>query len=42
MLMCQIFVILLGAGPENIARLKPVRSAKKVTDSCFDERGNRT
>jgi len=32
--MCQTFIILLRAGPQNDARLKPVRSANKVADSC--------
>jgi len=30
--MCQIFIILLRASPQNNAKLKPVRSAKKVAD----------
>jgi len=30
--MCQRFIILLRVGPRNNARLKPVRSAKKVAD----------
>jgi len=35
MYMRQTFIILLKAGPQNNARLKPVRSAKKVVaDPC--------
>jgi len=30
--MCQTFIILLRAGPQNNVRLKPVRSAKKFAD----------
>jgi len=30
--MRQTFIILLRAGPQNIAWLKPVRSVKKVAD----------
>jgi len=30
--MCQTFIILLRAGPQNTARLKLVRSAEKVAD----------
>jgi len=32
--MCQIFIILLRAGQQNNARLKPVRSAKKFIHPC--------
>ena len=32
--MCQTFVILLRAGPQNNARLKPARSAKKFAEPC--------
>jgi len=32
--MCQTLIILLRGGPQNNARLKPVRSAKKVADTC--------
>jgi len=34
--MCQTFIILLRAGPQNIARLKPVRSAKKIADPALE------
>ena len=32
--MCQTSIILLRTGPQNNARLKPVRSAKKVAVPC--------
>jgi len=33
--MSQTYIILLRAGPQNNARLKPVRSAEQVAEPCF-------
>jgi len=37
--MCRTFINLLGAGPQNNARLKPVPSTNKIADSCFKPQG---
>jgi len=34
--MCQTFIMLLRAGPQNTARLKPVRSVKNVADPWYN------
>jgi len=39
--MCQTFIILLRAGPQNNARLKPVLSAKKAADPWCTPTGKR-
>jgi len=35
--MCQAFIILLKTAPQNNARLKPVRSAKKLLVTAYME-----